>query len=234
MKFFAKTNGKRGELYIYESIGEGWFGGITAKAFNDSLKELGAVNALDIYINSPGGSVFDGIAIYNQIMRHSAKEKVVHIDGIAASIASIIAMAGTEVRIADNGMFMIHDPWGMSTGTAEDMRKQADALDKIRDVLLDTYVNRCGGKREQISAWMTAETWMTADEAVEYGFATSKVDKPAMKAEFALMQNFAKVPETLKRQAGSVDAKLAAMQMSLKQMKFVPARIAPSGQPQGK
>lgn len=218
MKFFAKTNGKRGELYIYESIGEGWFGGITAKAFNDSLKELGTVTALDIYINSPGGSVFDGIAIYNQIARHPAKEKVVHIDGIAASIASIIAMAGTEVRIADNGMFMIHDPWGMSTGTAGDMRKQADALDKIRDVLLDTYVARTGGKRDQISDWMSAETWMTADEAMSRGFANSKVDKPAMKAEFALMQNFAKVPENLKRQAVSVDAKMASMQMRVSKM----------------
>ena len=75
MKFFAKANGKRGEIYLYEAIGEGWFGGITAKSFSDSIKELGSVNALDIYINSPGGSVFDGIAIYNQIKRHSAAER---------------------------------------------------------------------------------------------------------------------------------------------------------------
>lgn len=216
--FFAKTNGKRGELYIYESIGEGWFGGITAKAFNDSLKELGSVAALDIYINSPGGSVFDGIAIYNQIMRHSAKEKVVHIDGIAASIASVIAMAGTDIRIADNGMLMVHQPWGMATGTADDMRKQAEALDKIRDVLIDTYVARTKSSRSDIVSWVDAETWMTADEAMSRGFANSKVAKPAMKAEFALMQNFAKVPENLKRQAVSVDAKMASMQMRLSKM----------------
>lgn len=218
MKFFAKANGKRGEIYIYEAIGEGWFGGITAKSFSESMKELGAVAALDIYINSPGGSVFDGIAIYNQIKRHGASEKVVHIDGIAASIASVIAMAGTEIRIADNGMFMIHDPWGVTVGTADEMRKQADALDKIRGTLLDTYVAKTGGDAKQISDWMTAETWMTADESVERGFATKKTEEKAVKAEFAMLEKFAKVPDTLRRQAASMDAKFARMNMRLTQL----------------
>ena len=109
--FFAKTRKGRGEIYIYEDIGEGWFGGLTAKAFSDTMREIGDVSALDIYINSPGGSVFDGVAIYNQIKRFNG-EKIIHIDGIAASIASVIAMAGDEIRIASNGMMMIHDPWG--------------------------------------------------------------------------------------------------------------------------
>jgi ATP-dependent Clp protease protease subunit len=218
MKFFAKATGKRGEIYVYEAIGEGWFSGITAKSFSDSLKELGSINSLDIYINSPGGSVFDGIAIYNQIKRHQAAEKVVHVDGIAASIASVIAMAGTEIRIADNGMFMIHDPWGMTIGTAEDMRKQAQALDKIRDTLLDTYVARTGGDRKQISAWMSDETWMNADECVSRGFASKKTAEKAVKAEFAMLEKFANVPEALKRQAVSVDARLASMSMRVAQM----------------
>lgn len=218
MKFFAKANGKRGEIYIYEAIGEGWFGGITAKSFNDSMRELGAVNALDIYINSPGGSVFDGIAIHNQIKRHAAAEKIVHVDGIAASIASVIAMAGTEIRIADNGMFMIHDPWGMSIGTAEEMRKQAEALDKIRDTLLDTYVAKTGGDRKQISQWMSEETWMNADESVSRGFATKKTEEKAVKASFAMLEKFSKVPDRLKADAVSLDAKFARMQMRASQL----------------
>lgn len=213
MKFFAKAAGKRGEIYIYEAIGEGWFGGITAKSFNESMREIGNVSALDIYINSPGGSVFDGIAIYNQIKRHAAAEKIVHVDGIAASIASIIAMAGTEIRIAENGMFMIHDPWGLSIGTAEEMRKQAEALDKIRDTLLDTYVAKTGGDRKQISDWMSAETWMNADESVARGFASKKTEEKAVKAEFPMLEKFAKVPDHLKRQAANDDVRFARMQM---------------------
>lgn len=219
MKFFAKANGKRGEIYIYDAIGAAWDGsGITAKSFQESLRDMGSVSAMDIYVNSPGGSVFEGLAIFNQIQRHPAAEKIVHIDGIAASIASIIAMAGTEIRIAENGMFMIHDPWGMTVGSADEMRKQADALDKIRDVLLDTYVAKTGGKRETISQWMTDETWMTAKEAVDRKFATCTTKEKKVKAEFPMLQNFAKVPDSLKRQATSIDAKMARMQMRIAQL----------------
>lgn len=210
--FFAKSAGKRGEIYLYESIGEGWYGGITAKDFAAMVKDLGTVSALDIYINSPGGSVFDGIAIYNQIKRHPANEKVVHVDGIAASIASIIAMAGTDIRIADNGMMMIHDPWGMSIGTAEEMRKVADSLDKIRSTLLDTYVARTGGDRQQISDWMAAETWMNAEEAVANGFANSTSGEKAMKAEFPMLANFKNLPDEIRRQAINSQALVARMQ----------------------
>lgn len=210
--FFAKSAGKRGEIYLYESIGEGWYGGITAKDFAAMVKDLGTVSALDIYINSPGGSVFDGIAIYNQIKRHPANEKVVHVDGIAASIASIIAMAGTDIRIADNGTMMIHDPWGMSIGTAEEMRKVADSLDKIRSTLLDTYVARTGGDRQQISDWMAAETWMNAEEAVANGFANSTSGEKAMKAEFPMLANFKNLPDEIRRQAINSQALVARMQ----------------------
>lgn len=224
IKLFAKTKGKdRGEIYVYEAIGEGWFGGITAKSFSDTMKELGSVKALDIFINSPGGSVFDGIAIYNMIVRHSASEKVVHVDGIAASIASVIAMAGTEIRIAENGMVMIHDPWGMSVGTADEMRKSADSLDKVRDTLLDTYVSRTKGKREEISKWMTEETWMNADEAIARGFATTKTEGAtaaalAQDASFALLAKFTKTPAALKQKAKAPNVALAHMDMRIGQL----------------
>jgi ATP-dependent Clp protease protease subunit len=210
--FFAKTSGKRAEVYIYESIGEGWYGGITAKSFSDAMKEIGKASALDVYINSPGGSVFDGISIYNQIRRFDG-ERVVHIDGIAASIASVIAMAGDKIQIAGNGMVMIHDPWSMAYGTADEMRKQADALDQIRVTILDTYVARTGGKKCEISDWMAAETWMTADEAVERGFATAKSEESALKAEFPMLAKFRNAPQELKRQATASGSLLARMHM---------------------
>lgn len=215
IQFFAKTAGKRGEIYVYDAIGKSFFDdGVSAKSFADSLKALGNVSALDLYINSPGGSVFEGLAIYNQIKRF-AGEKIVHIDGIAASIASVIAMAGDEVRIAANGTIMIHDPWGMAMGTAEEMRKTAASLDKTRDVLLENYVARTGGKREEISAWMAAETWMNADEAIERGFATSKTEEKQFSAAFPMLDKFNKVPDRLRKQATSVDTRLAAMSMRL-------------------
>lgn len=218
MKFFAKANGKRGEVFIYDAIGKSYFDdGVSANSFAQALKEMGQVGALDIYINSPGGSVFEGLAIYNQIKRFDAK-KVVHIDGIAASIASVIAMAGDEVRIAANGMFMIHDPWGMAMGNAKDMRKEADALDKIRDVLLDNYVARTGGKREEISDWMAAETWMNADEALERGFATAKVEEKQFSAAFPMLDKFNKVPDKLRKQATAADSLLARMQMRVSKL----------------
>jgi ATP-dependent Clp protease protease subunit len=168
---FAKAKGKRADIFVYESIGEGWVGGITAKDFAKTLEECSGVEALDIYINSPGGSVFDGLAIYNMLARVKA-QKVVHIDGIAASIASVIAMAGDEIRIADNAMVMIHDAWGMAIGTADDMRKYADSLDKTCDSILSTYVSRTKGKSEDIRKMMADETWMNASEALAAGFAT--------------------------------------------------------------
>lgn len=218
--FFAKTNGKRGEIYIYEEIGEGWFGGITAKSFSESMKELGNVSALDIYINSPGGSVFDGIAIYNQIKRFSG-EKIVHIDGIAASIASVIAMAGDKVKIAANGMVMIHDPWSIAFGTADEMRKMADSLDKVRDTILDTYVIATEGDRQAISDLMAAETWLSADEAVAQGFADEKTEELTVKAEFSMLAKFQNTPAPLKRSATGTTALLARMDKRTMQLRRV-------------
>lgn len=216
--FFAKASGKRGEIYIYEQIGESYFGdGLGAKTFSDAIKEMGKVDGVDIYINSPGGSVFDGVAIYNQIRRIPG-DKAVHIDGIAASIASVIAMAGDTVEIAENGMFMIHDPWGMSVGGADEMRKYADSLDKIRDVILTTYVSKTGGDEAEISAWMKAETWMDAKEAVDRGFATSVSKNSAIKAEFEMLDKFKNVPKDLQQRA-SRDVKSLLARMDVRTAK---------------
>lgn len=159
-----------GEIFLYDEIGGGFFNeGITAKTFADDLKALGDLATLNIFINSPGGSVFEGVTIFNILDRHRAR-KVVSIDGLAASIASVIAMVGDERSIAANALIMIHDPWSSAIGNAEDMRKTAATLDKIRTTLLDTYVARTTTPEDEISAMMTEETWLNADEALAGGF----------------------------------------------------------------
>ena len=168
-----QAKGKTGELFLYDDIGPGfWDDGITAQSFADDLKALGDVTTLMIYINSPGGSVFDGVAIYNQLRRHQAR-KIVSIDGIAASIASVIAMAGDERSIAGNGILMIHNPWAMAFGEAKDMRKMADSLDTVRDGLLNTYEERSTTPRAEIGEMMDAETWMSPEQALAGGFVDS-------------------------------------------------------------
>lgn len=165
----AKANASA-EIYIYEDVGESWFGGVTAKDFAQELKGLGKVETIDLRINSYGGDVFDGLAIYRQLVDHSARV-IAHVDGIAASIASVIAMAGDEIEISESGFLMIHNAWGVSIGTAEDMRTTADILDGTTASLRDVYVARTAGEAGAIKGWMDAETWFTGAEAVEHGFA---------------------------------------------------------------
>lgn len=191
-----KAKADRAEIYIYDTIGDSW-DGTTGKQFAADLKALGDVSALDIYINSPGGSVFDGISIYNVLIRHKAR-KMVCIDGLAASIASVIAMAGDEIVIAENGMMMIHDPWGIAAGGPDDFRRMADMLDKVKGTILDTYVRKTGGDADEIERMMSAETWMTAQEAVDKGFCdrtTEPVEMAAMTKHD--LTGFKHVPEPL-------------------------------------
>jgi ATP-dependent Clp protease protease subunit len=199
MNFWAKANASKAELYLYDAIGADYFGdGITAKSVADALAEFKPNTALDIYVNSPGGSVFEGVAIYNQLLRWGGK-KTVHIDGIAASIASVIAMAGDDIKIADSGVIMIHSAWGMTVGNAAEMRKYADSLEKVDGVIRDTYIRRTGSKQASVEQWMEAETWMNADEAVERGFATAKTGAKAVNASFAMLAKFRNTPESLKK-----------------------------------
>lgn len=190
------------EIFLYDVIGDTWDGsGTTAKNFATDLKALGPVKTLNIRINSPGGSVFDGIAIHNVLRRHSAR-KIVTVDGIAASIASVIMMAGDEISVAANGSVMVHNPWSIAFGEAADFRKAADTLDKIRDSILSTYVDRTTTPEEQISAWMDAETWMSAEEAVDAGFADSIVEEVAIAALAKHdLSTFRHVPEPLAKAA---------------------------------
>lgn len=175
-----KAAEKNAEIYLYDEIG-GMFGENTAKGFAEDMKRIKDVSAIDIYINSPGGNVFDGVAIYNQLRRHKAVKRV-HVDGIAASIASVIAMAGDEIEMAANAMMMIHDPWTGVMGNADELEKAADTLRRIQVVIQDTYVARTGQKAEDVAAMMAEETWFGAEDAVDMGFADSITESVDMAA----------------------------------------------------
>jgi ATP-dependent protease ClpP protease subunit len=169
-------------LQIFDQIGEDWFGGsgISAKAFSDALQSVGP-GPLVVEINSPGGNVWDGLAIYN-MLRGRQSPVTTRVVGIAASIASIIALAGDTIEMADASLFMIHDPSGMVAGTSEDMRKMANALDQHAEILAGIYVKRTGKTSAQIRAAMSAETWFTAQEAIQFGLADKSTEQLAMAA----------------------------------------------------
>lgn len=203
----AKGNASA-EIYIYEDVGEGWFGGVTAKQFAADLKALGSVQTIDVRINSAGGDVFDGLAIYRQLVDHPAKV-VSHIDGFAASIASIIAMAGDEIRISEAGFVMIHDAWGIAVGNSADMRQMADVLETTSGSLTDVYVARTSRDRSQVRSWMEAETWFTGAEAVENGFADTMDANLKVAAKFdAAKHKFRHAPAALVQTAPANDSTL--------------------------
>jgi ATP-dependent Clp endopeptidase proteolytic subunit ClpP len=154
------------EVSIYDEIG---FGGVAAKDFVADLRKLKGQH-IHLRINSVGGSVIEGAAIYNALRRHKGG-LTVHVDGLAASMASVIAMAGDDVLMADNAMMMVHNPWSMAMGDADDLRKEADVLDKLKATLVNAYVRKSGRERAEIENLMDEETWMDAVQAVDFGFA---------------------------------------------------------------
>lgn len=170
----AKGDGPA-EIRIYDSIG--WWG-VTAKDF---AAELDAIEAseIDLHINSSGGDVFDGFAIYNILNDHPATVRTI-VDGFAASIASIIALAGDEIHVHEASIVMIHDPWGVGIGNAKELRELADILDKtIAAPMAKLYADRMDRPIDEIRDLMESETWWTGEEAVEAGFASHLISSGA-------------------------------------------------------
>ena len=152
--------------------------GVSALSFAYELESLGDVSAIDVYINSYGGSVAQGFAIYNQLKSHPAKVTTV-CSGFACSIASIIFLAGDERIMQDASLLMIHNPFVMTVGNANELRKQAEDLDKMAQVSVDIYCAATGLDEKTIKKMMDEETWITSKEAIELGFATSfKEEEP--------------------------------------------------------
>ncbi|WP_225811328.1 head maturation protease, ClpP-related [Streptomyces spinosus] len=162
------------EVMLYDEVG-GWFGA-TADQFIADLRGITAPS-IRLRVNSPGGSVFEGIAIANALRSHPASVTV-QVDGIAASIASVIAMSGDRIEMAPNSMLMIHDASGVCMGNASDMEEMAELLDLISDNIADAYAARAGGTRDEWRARMRAETWYLPEDAVDAGLADEAITTP--------------------------------------------------------
>jgi ATP-dependent protease ClpP protease subunit len=169
------------DVMLYDEIG---FWGTEARTFVRDLAALD-VSTINLHINSPGGNVFDGLAIANALRAHSARV-ITHVDALAASIASVIALAGDEVRMADNAFLMIHDPMTALYGNAAEMRDTATLLDKIGGSLVNEYVKKTGLTVDEVKQYMADETWFDATEAVDLGFADTIIETSAVTAAFDL------------------------------------------------
>jgi ATP-dependent Clp endopeptidase proteolytic subunit ClpP len=194
----AASAGETATIQIFDQIGEDWFGGngLSGKQFSDVLNEVGN-GPLLVEINSPGGNVWDGLSIYNQLRGRRAPVTT-RVVGIAASIASIIALAGDRVEMADAALMMIHDPSGITSGTSEDMRKMADALDQHAEVLVGVYAKKTGRSPESIRVAMKSETWFTTAEALAFGLVDKPIKQLAMAAKWHPRAVTKTAPETVK------------------------------------
>jgi ATP-dependent protease ClpP protease subunit len=204
--FRASMQGDTLELLVYEDIGpDYWSGdGVTAKTVKQQLDDAGSFNRIAVRINSPGGDAFEGSAILS-LLRAQKKPVDVFVDGIAASAASLIAMAGDTITMGRTAMMMVHNPWTWCVGNAADMRQSADVLDKIGASMAQAYVDKTGKTAAEIKTILDAETWMSAEECVSEGFATAVAaagedDDAAMALarSFKSLAKMKKVPEVLK------------------------------------
>lgn len=173
-----ETEQPAAEVFIYDEIG-----GSLGVSADDFVQELQGITSkqIDVRINSPGGSVFDAIAIYNALVKHPANVTT-YVDALAASAASVIAMAGDECVMMVGSQLMIHDALGIEMGNAKNMREMADFLDRQSDNIAGVYANKGGGEIADWRAMMLAETWMFAQEAVDFGLADSVYTRAAKQA----------------------------------------------------
>jgi ATP-dependent Clp protease, protease subunit len=213
----SNTNGGVLELLLYGDIGDDWFG-IGPSAVAEQLRAAGDISSITARINSRGGDVFDGATIYNLLASQGVPVNVV-IDGLAASAASYIAMVPTvgegTITMGEGSMLMIHNPYCFALGNANELRKTADMLDKVRDSMLSGYMKRYSGTEDELKAALDAETWMTADDAKQAGLcdtiAGDDADDDAaegLAASFDL-SIFRNVPQNLKN-AGRKKPKAAS------------------------
>jgi len=193
------AKGTVGEIWLYGVIGSDFFGdGVTAKQFAADLRALGDVSTIDLRINSEGGLVWDARAMWTLLVEHKARITT-HIDGIAASAASFVAMAGDEIIISEGGFIMIHNARAGCYGEAKDMRDTALTLELVNGTMRDTYAARSKQTTAQIEKWMTAETWFTGADAVKNGLADRVVENVRVAACVSKPERFVNLPAALSR-----------------------------------
>lgn len=205
-RYTFDKSGDEGEIYLYGVIGS-VFDGISASQFATDLKALGAVKNINIYINSPGGFVMEGRAIYSRLKAHAAR-KIVHVDSEASSIASLIAMSGTTIKMAEGALMLVHRAWTFCIGNAVDFRAAAADMDTVDKTLVDTYVARTGMKASAVLSLMDEDRYMSADEAVKLGFAdeAEQASKVAAMTFDRRLFNLPQIPSS-----SSTPRKLAAL-----------------------
>ena len=196
----AKTDKpKAADISIYDEIGM-W--GVSASAFMRDLKSMGELDEINLSIHSPGGDVLDGWAIYNALKNNKAKVTA-RVEGLAASMASVILMAADEIEIPENAYVMIHNPWGVAIGDAEELRDTAELLDKLGNGLVNAYASRTGNDEDEIREMMSAETWMDGKEAVERGFADTLLNGVALSARAFDTRKFRMTPNAIQANSES-------------------------------
>lgn len=174
----AQEQDTKAEIIIYSDIGSSWWSdGVSAKSFSDELDQLPkTVTEISVRLNSPGGDVFDGMTIYNRLKQHKAKV-IVHVDGMAASIASIIMLAGDEVIMGEGAMIMIHKPWTGVWGNSDVLDHTSETLLQLEDQMTTIYMRRAKKlSREEIRNMLRDETWFGAEDAIKWGFADKVVE----------------------------------------------------------
>ena len=201
--FKAATATAPAVLAIDDEIG---FWGLQAKDFRESLNAISA-KELHVEINSPGGDVFAGTAMFNMLRAWAkdGKQVVTKVSGVAASIASVIFLAGDKRVMPKNTFAMVHQPWTFAMGNADDLREQADTLEKIGGGMVKTYMDRTGLSEEEVNALLAQDTWLSADEALEKGFATEISDEIKATAKFDMAR--AQLPENVQAVFKAEDAK---------------------------
>lgn len=199
-----QATGTGAELYLYGDIVDdeltaACFGGHCPQAIADFVDGLNPNAPMTIYFNSPGGDVFAGLAIQNILKRHAGKKTGV-VDGMAASIASVILMGCDEIVVNTGAQIMVHDPWAYAAGNSRDLREVADQLDNAKESMLDVYMGKAreGVTREQIADLLSAETWMRGERAAEYFDLTTKEAPAAAAAASSLFGSYKNLPEELK------------------------------------
>lgn len=191
---------------------------ITASVVSDALKSMGGAEEIHVRLNSFGGDVFEGLTIYKRLSECSAKI-VIHVDGIAASIASVIAMAGDEIVMAQESAFMIHDAWLCTAGNASELRQEADRAEAASRQMGNIYVRKTAQPIEMVRGWMAEERYFYAEDALKYGFATSiaEVERLAAKLDKDRHHFKAEVPEEFTASPRMAEAArtIARMRMQL-------------------
>lgn len=201
--FVAKAN-RKAEIFLYGPIGDYFGEGISARRFSKELKALGNLDEIELRIDSPGGSVTEGRAIYTLLVENKARVNI-FIDGAAASAASYVAMSGDEIAIAEGGLFMIHEARTIAIGTASDFEKTATLLRTLNTTIADTYAARTKMSRAKLLGLMADETWYTGKEAVDAGFAdrvmANKQAAEACAFSRQFFNEFKRVPASISERA---------------------------------